>query len=183
LNASQLWLNLAVGFSLVLILVVAYRYRIFLEYCIKWRESQLHRIEFPFRNKCNFFECIFLLRFSISSISTCVNICIWLFLRYIRWSFWKFESSGSPDSWQWLLLSFAFASHLFRFLAESVSFRFSPGFCLLGRLSLMRTVQLMKKMLDASKQKPGLKRKLTDSARKRNKCEANAKLNILSENI
>jgi hypothetical protein len=30
---SQLWLNLAVGFSLVLILVVAYRYRIFLEYC------------------------------------------------------------------------------------------------------------------------------------------------------
>ena len=32
-------------------------------------------------------------------------------------------------------------------------------------------------MLDASEQKPGLKRKLSDSARKRNKREANAKLN------
>jgi replication initiation and membrane attachment protein DnaB len=41
----------------------------------------------------------------------------------------------------------------------------------------MRTVQLMKKMSDASKQKPGPKRKLSDSARKRNKREANAKLN------
>jgi hypothetical protein len=48
---------------------------------------------------------------------------------------------------------------------------------LTGRLSLMRTVQLMKKMSDASKQKPGPKRKLSDSARKRNKREANAKLN------
>ena len=41
----------------------------------------------------------------------------------------------------------------------------------------MRTVQLMKKMSDASKQKPGPKRKHSDSARKRNKREANAKLN------
>jgi hypothetical protein len=41
----------------------------------------------------------------------------------------------------------------------------------------MRTVQLLKKMSDASKQKPGPKRKLSDSARKRNKREANAKLN------
>jgi len=41
----------------------------------------------------------------------------------------------------------------------------------------MRTVQLMKKMSDASKQKSGPKRKLSDSARKRNRREVNAKQN------
>ena len=41
----------------------------------------------------------------------------------------------------------------------------------------MRTVQLLKKMSDASKQKPGPKRKLSDSVRKRNRRELNAKNN------
>ena len=41
----------------------------------------------------------------------------------------------------------------------------------------------MKKMWEAKKLKPGLKRKLSDSARKRNKKAANARLNEKTEYI
>ena len=41
----------------------------------------------------------------------------------------------------------------------------------------MLRLVLMKKMSEAKKLKPGLKRKLSDSARKRNKKAAKAKLN------
>jgi hypothetical protein len=88
-------------------------------------ESQLHIIGFPFRNKCNFFECIFLFRFSISSISTCVKICI-LCYKTTRQVFEQIEDIKIKCVSQlWLILGVTFSSVLILVvILSSVAYRY-----------------------------------------------------------